>query len=59
MYGYEQVNVAAQEDDPESYLNLTRFLIQTRQSQPALRNGEFEFVETGNKAVLAFRRLCQ
>jgi maltose alpha-D-glucosyltransferase/alpha-amylase len=55
-YGYRLVNVAAQEDDPDSYLNLTRFLIQTRQSQPALRNGEFEFVETGNTAVLAFRR---
>jgi maltose alpha-D-glucosyltransferase/alpha-amylase len=56
VYGYQKVNVAAQEDDPDSYLNLTRFLIQTRQSQPALRHGEFEFVETGSEAVLAFRR---
>jgi maltose alpha-D-glucosyltransferase/alpha-amylase len=53
---YEQVNVAAQEADPESYLNLTRFLIQTRQGQPALKTGEMEWVETGNTAVLAFRR---
>jgi len=55
-YGYNQVNVAAQEDDPESYLNLTRFLIQTRQSQPPLRCGEFAWVETGSESVLAFRR---
>ena len=55
-YGYKQVNVTAQEDDPDSYLNLTRFLIRTRRSQPALRNGAFEFVETESKEVLAFRR---
>jgi maltose alpha-D-glucosyltransferase/alpha-amylase len=56
VYGYQQVNVAAQEDDPDSYLNLTRFLIQTRQSQPALKTGEMEWVETEYKGVLAFRR---
>jgi maltose alpha-D-glucosyltransferase/alpha-amylase len=55
-YGYQQVNVAAQEDDPDSYLNLTRFLIQTRQSQPALKTGEMEWVETGSESILAFRR---
>ncbi len=60
-YGYRQVNVAAQEDDPDSYLNLTRFLIQTRQSQKALKTGEMEWVEVGqesggNTAVLAFIR---
>ncbi len=55
-YGYQRVNVATQERDPESYLNLTRFLIQTRQGQPALRRGELAWVKTGNPAVLAFRR---
>ncbi|MCB8991209.1 MAG: maltose alpha-D-glucosyltransferase [Ardenticatenaceae bacterium] len=55
-YGYKQVNTAVQEDDPDSYLNLTRFLIQTRQSQPALKTGAMEWVETGETAVLAFRR---
>ena len=53
---YTEVNVAAQEDDPDSYLNWTRFLIQTRQARPALRRGKFEFVETGNTAVLAYTR---
>jgi maltose alpha-D-glucosyltransferase / alpha-amylase len=53
---YKQVNVAAQEDDPDSYLNLTRFLLRVRQSQPALRRGEMAWVETGTKQVLAYRR---
>ncbi|MFO7682143.1 MAG: maltose alpha-D-glucosyltransferase [Chloroflexota bacterium] len=55
-FAYQQVNVAAQEADPKSYLNLTRFLLSTRQSQPALKHGEFAFVEMGNDSVLAFRR---
>jgi maltose alpha-D-glucosyltransferase/alpha-amylase len=55
-YGYQHVNVASQENDPESYLSLTRFLLQTRQSQAALRRGDFAYVETGNTAVLAYRR---
>ena len=53
---YVDVNVAAQENDPDSYLNWTRFLIQTRQAQPALRAGVFDFVPTMNKAVLAYTR---
>ncbi len=68
-FGYETVNVAAQEVDPESYLNRMRFLLSTRQSQPVLKHGEFAFVETGSgaasataastssaRSVLAFRR---
>lgn len=55
-FDYRKVNVAAQEVDPDSYLSLTRFLLETRQSQPLLRRGEFAFVETGNEAVLAYRR---
>jgi len=53
---YPQVNVAAQESDPASYLNQMRFLLRVRQSQPALRRGEMAWVETGNTAVLAYRR---
>ena len=56
IYGYQNRNVAAQEADPASYLNLMRFLLNTRQSVPALGDGEFEFVETGNRSVLAFTR---
>lgn len=56
VFGYQRVNVAAQEGDPDSYLNLMRHLLKVRGSQPALRRGDFSFVETGNDAVLAFRR---
>jgi maltose alpha-D-glucosyltransferase/alpha-amylase len=53
---YPERNVAVQEDDPDSYLNWTRFLIQTRQAQPALRQGKFSFVPTMNNTVLAYTR---
>ncbi|MBK8987105.1 MAG: maltose alpha-D-glucosyltransferase [Chloroflexi bacterium] len=53
---HPHVNVAAQETAPDSYLNLTRYLIRARQNQAALRRGEMEWVETDNSAVLAYRR---
>ena len=55
-YGYKRVNVAAQELDDNSYLAWTRFLVQTRQAHAALRAGSLEWVETGDSAVLAYRR---
>lgn len=55
-FGFERVNVAAQETDPDSYLNLTRRLIHTRQAQPALRRGALTFLATGQAAVLAYER---
>jgi maltose alpha-D-glucosyltransferase/alpha-amylase len=56
QYGYQTVNVADQEGDPDSYLAWTRFLVRARQAQPALRSGEFGWVDTGSTAVLAFYR---
>ncbi|MBE2223330.1 MAG: maltose alpha-D-glucosyltransferase [Anaerolineae bacterium] len=55
-FDYRKVNVAAEESDPDSYLNLMRFLLKMRRSQPALRDGDFRFVETDNEAVLAYCR---
>ena len=55
-YDYRQVNVAAQENDPDSYLAWMRFLVAARQSQPSLRSGAREWVETGDVAVLAYWR---
>ncbi len=55
-YGYQTNNVEAQEDDQESFLNLTRFLVSARQGEKSLRAGEFEWVVTGNSAVLGFKR---
>ena len=50
-------NVADQEDAPNSFLNWTRRLVKARQSQSALRNGELNFIETGDDAVLLFERV--
>lgn len=58
-FSYKQVNVAAQEDDPNSFLNLTRKLLSTRQSAAPIRRGTFGFVESGNKVILAFRRVYE
>jgi len=55
-YDYRHVNVAAQENDPDSYLAWMRLLVAARQSQPSLRSGEREWVETGDVAVLAYWR---
>jgi maltose alpha-D-glucosyltransferase/alpha-amylase len=57
VYGYQRVNVAAQENDPTSFLAQTRALVAARQSQPALQQGELEFVAAGGTAVLAFWRI--
>jgi maltose alpha-D-glucosyltransferase/alpha-amylase len=57
IYGYRKINVAAQERDPDSFLAWTRYLLEARQGQPALRAGTREWVETGDNAVLAYRRI--
>jgi maltose alpha-D-glucosyltransferase/alpha-amylase len=53
-FGYEWVNVAAQDQDPESLLNFMRELIQVRKQHPALGRGHFEILEPENKAILPF-----
>ncbi|HNS39089.1 MAG TPA: alpha-glucosidase C-terminal domain-containing protein, partial [Promineifilum sp.] len=55
-YSYRYVNVTAQEADEDSYLAWTRYLINARQGQLALRSGTLSWVETGDRSVLAFRR---
>ncbi len=56
-YGYEEVNVAAQEKDPGSYLWATRFILQARRATPELQKGRMEWYETGDSSVLAFWRI--
>ncbi|MGZ9236114.1 MAG: alpha-amylase family glycosyl hydrolase, partial [Anaerolineales bacterium] len=53
---YQQVNVAAQVDDPNSLLNHYRELIRLRGEYEALSNGELALVETGNPGVYAVLR---
>jgi maltose alpha-D-glucosyltransferase/alpha-amylase len=57
VYGCEQVNVAAQEKDPESRLWATRFLLKARKKHAALRSGRMEVLDVDNPAILAFWRI--
>ena len=56
-FGYKSLNVADQEEDPNSYLWATRFLLQARRSQPALQRGSMETLQIDNPAVLAYWRV--
>lgn len=53
---YVTVNVAAQEQDPNSLLNHYRNLITLRKTYQALRGGSLLLLETGNSAVFAMLR---
>ena len=55
---YRDVNVAAQRDDPASYLSLYRRLIELRRREPALSVGEYEPLARPDDAgeVIAYRR---
>jgi glycosidase len=54
--GYATVNVAAQEQDPESLLNLYRVLTGLRADHAALRTGALTLLETGHSGVYAVLR---
>jgi len=59
IYGYQQVNVAAQRSDPDSLFNFTRRLIALRKKHPCFGRGAFGLVDTGDPAILAYRREYQ
>ncbi|HUP31134.1 MAG TPA: maltose alpha-D-glucosyltransferase [Usitatibacter sp.] len=56
VYGYEAVNVEAQQRSASSLLNWTRRLIATRRRYKAFGRGSLTFLEPGNRKVLAFVR---
>ena len=58
VYGYKRVNVAAQEKDPGSHLNMIRSLMMTRKASDALCRGKFEWLidDDENVPVLAYIR---
>ena len=56
VFGYQQVNVASQIDDPASMLNRTRALIALRKRFPVFARGSLEFIDVGNPGVLALVR---
>ena len=53
----DHVNVAAQAEDPDSILTLTRRLIELRRQHPVLRLGDFERFGPTPAGTFAFRRL--
>ncbi|HEX2994738.1 MAG TPA: alpha-amylase family glycosyl hydrolase [Anaerolineales bacterium] len=54
--GYQEVNAAAQEADPDSLLNHYRSLVRLRRENPALSRGDIVLLETGNSGVYAIVR---
>jgi maltose alpha-D-glucosyltransferase/alpha-amylase len=56
VYGYQGVNVEAQERDPSSLLQWMKNLIGLRKMFPAFGSGELEFLEPSNRKVLAYIR---
>jgi alpha-glucosidase len=50
------VNVAAQEDDPNSLLNFYRRLLHLRKTTPALNAGEYQALHVESEAYLAYLR---
>jgi maltose alpha-D-glucosyltransferase/alpha-amylase len=56
VFGYQRVNVEAQQSDSGSLLSCMRQMIATRKAHGALAQGEVRFLEAENRAILAFLR---
>ena len=56
MYGYQAVNVEAQERVPGSFLNWTKRIIRVRRAHPVFGRGTLEFLHPENRRVLAYLR---
>ncbi|XSG81346.1 MAG: maltose alpha-D-glucosyltransferase [Methyloligella sp. ZOD6] len=56
IYGFESVNVEAQEKDPHSLLNWTKRMIAVRKSHTAFGQGTLSFLYPSNRKVLAYLR---
>lgn len=56
VYGYGRVNVAAQEQDPGSFLRWLSRQLELRRAHPAFAYGDLTFIDSDNPAVLAFTR---
>ncbi|MGC9467208.1 MAG: maltose alpha-D-glucosyltransferase [Anaerolineae bacterium] len=55
-YGYENVNVMAQDADPDSMLNWTRRALGVRKQHPVFGSGALTLLSPENLAVLAYLR---
>ncbi|HET9468750.1 MAG TPA: maltose alpha-D-glucosyltransferase [Vicinamibacterales bacterium] len=59
VYGFQAVNVEAEENDPASLLNWTRNMIRLRRLFSVFGRGTIEFLKPANRAVLAYLRRHQ
>jgi maltose alpha-D-glucosyltransferase/alpha-amylase len=56
VYGYESVNVEAQQGNPSSLLNWTKHMIALRKLFQVFGRGTIEFLEPANRKILAYLR---
>ena len=56
IYGYEAVNVEAQQRDPSSLLNWMKRMIAVRQGHPAFGRGTLRLLYPHNRKILAYLR---
>jgi maltose alpha-D-glucosyltransferase/alpha-amylase len=56
VYGYQAINVEAQEDDAASLLHWMRNMIRLRSLFPVFGRGPIEFLQPSNQRVLAYVR---
>ena len=56
IYGYEAVNVEAQQRDPSSLLNWMKRMIAVRQGHPAFGRGTLRLLYPQNRKILAYLR---
>ncbi|MGI8684090.1 MAG: maltose alpha-D-glucosyltransferase [Acidimicrobiales bacterium] len=56
VYGYQAVNVEAEQRNPSSQLHWTRRMLEVRRQHPLFGTGSFEIVPTENPSALAYLR---
>ncbi|HEY0721207.1 MAG TPA: maltose alpha-D-glucosyltransferase [Gammaproteobacteria bacterium] len=56
IYGYEAVNVEAQNREPSSLLNWMKRIIAVRKAYPTFGQGTLSFLRPGNRKILAYLR---
>lgn len=59
IYGYESVNVEAQNRDPSSLLNWMKRMIAIRKAYKAFGRGSLEFLHPRNRKIIAYLRHYQ
>jgi maltose alpha-D-glucosyltransferase/alpha-amylase len=59
LFGYQCINVAAQQADPNSILNWTKRLVCVRRAHPIFGRGDFHFLLPENEHVLAYLRIYE